>query len=154
MANGVVFLPSYHEAIKDLPDSDRLQMYDAIVRYGLYGEITELSAVTKALFTLIKPNIDSSQNRYRAAKENGQKGGRPKNQRENQKRNQTENQDIDNDTDNDTDKDSDNDTDKDSDFDSESDAERECREKTESTERNRFYEQAVARGLPDMHTVL
>lgn len=104
MANGVVFLPSYHEAIKDLPDSDRLQMYDAIVRYGLYGEIVEMSPLTKSLFTLIRPNIDSSQNRYRAAVENGKTGGRPrKNQTENQKINQKQNQDKDKDSDSDND---------------------------------------------------
>lgn len=108
MASGVVFLPSYHEAIKDLPDEDRLQMYDAIVRYGLYGEAIELSGVAKALFTLIKPNIDSSQNRYRAAKANGEKGGRPaKNQRKNQTENQNQNQTINQDKDMDMEKDSD-----------------------------------------------
>ncbi len=121
MANGVVFLPSYHEAIRDLPDSDRLQMYEAIVRYGLYGEVIELSGVTKALFTLIKPNIDSSQNRYRASKENGKKPpkegsnprGRPrKNQTENQNENQTENQDKDIDKDSDFDSDMDSDRDR------------------------------------------
>ena len=126
MANGVVFLPSYHEAIRDLPDSDRLQMYEAIVRYGLYNEVIELSGVTKALFTLIKPNIDSSQNRYRASKENGKKPpkegsnprGRPrKNQTENQSENQTENQNENQDKDKDREKDSDRDMDFDSDMD-------------------------------------
>ena len=73
MAVGVVVLPSYYEAIKDLPDQERLQMYDAIVRYGLYGEISDLPPVLLSLFTLIKPNIDSSKNRYRARVENGSK---------------------------------------------------------------------------------
>ena len=99
MASGVVFLPSYHEAIRDLPDAERLSLYDAIVRYGLYGEIIELPPMQKAMFSLIKPTIDSSQNRYRAAKENGSLGGRPKKperiQTGNQTKNQTENQDID-----------------------------------------------------------
>ena len=108
MADGVVFLPSFHEAIKDLPDAERLGAYDAVIRYGLYGEVTDMTPVVKSLFVLIKPVIDSSQKRYRASKENGSKGGRPpkktewnpdskpeKNQRENQTQNQTENQDID-----------------------------------------------------------
>ena len=108
MADGVVFLPSYYEAIKDLPDESRLQMYDAIVRYGLYGEIMDLSPMFKSMFTLIKPNIDASQNRHRAAKENGGKPpkegsnprGRPrKNQNKNQTENQSENQDKDMDSD-------------------------------------------------------
>ena len=103
MASGIVILPSYYEAIKDLPDADRLQIYDAIVRYGLYGEIIEMSPMIKSMFTLIKPNIDSSQNRYRAAKENGSLGGRPKkpekNQTQNQTANQTQNQDKEKDSD-------------------------------------------------------
>ena len=124
MAQGVVFLPSFHEAIKDLEDSDRLQMYDAIVRYGLYGEIIELGNIPKAMFSLIKPNIDASQNRYRAAKENGSKGGRPcKNQTYNQNRNQRQNQD----------KDIDFDSDIDSDFERDKEIEKEYGEKKEPT---------------------
>ena len=42
MANGALILPSYYEAIKDLPDADRLALYDCLVRYGLYGEEIEL----------------------------------------------------------------------------------------------------------------
>ena len=104
MAQGVVFLPSFHEAIQELNDSDRLQMYDAIIRYGLYGEIIELSPIPKAMFALVKPNIDASQNRYRAAKANGSKGGRPsKNQTENQNKNQKQNHDIEKDIDFDSD---------------------------------------------------
>lgn len=108
-------LPSYYEAIKGLPNQDRLQMYDAIVRYGLYGEIIDLPPVLLSLFALIKPNIDSSQNRYRAAKNNGSlpprpgsnpRGRPPKNQTENQSRNQ--------------------DTDSDSDTENDSDYEKEC----------------------------
>lgn len=99
MPDGVVFYPSYYEAIKDLPDQERLGVYDAIMRYGLYGELVEMSSIVKTVFTLVKPNVDSSQNRYRAAKSNGSKGGRPrKNQTENQIENQTQNQDTDSDS--------------------------------------------------------
>lgn len=124
MADGVVFLPSFHEAIKDLPDKDRLQMYDAIIRYGLYGEILDLSPIPKAMFALVKPNIDASINRYRAAKANGSKGGRPnKNQTENQNKNQKQNQDIDKDID----------SDKDSDSEKETEIEKEFEEREELT---------------------
>ena len=76
--------------------------------------------VVKSMFALIKPVIDSSQRRYRAAKENGSKGGRPrKNQTENQTINQTGNQEKD------TDIDSDNDMDFDSEKDADIDGERE-----------------------------
>ena len=104
MAKGVLILPSYHEAIKDLSETDRLAMYDSIVRYGLYGETPELSAILNSLFTLIKAQIDSSQRRYDAAVENGRKGGRPRkkqteNHNKNQSKNQSGNQDYDYDLD-------------------------------------------------------
>ncbi len=31
----MVFYRSFYEALKDLPDSERLQVYDAIFSYGL-----------------------------------------------------------------------------------------------------------------------
>ncbi len=102
MAGGIVFLPSFHEAIKDLPDAERLGAYDAIIRYGLYGEIVDMTPLVKSLFVLIKPVVDASQNRYRASKENGKKGGRPL---KNQTQNQTTNHDIYYENDNDTEKD-------------------------------------------------
>ena len=122
MPNGVLFLPSFYEAIADLPDTERLGAYDAVVRYGLYGELVEMSPVVKSLFALMRPVIDSSQKRYRAAKENGSKGGRPpKNQTENQSNNQIKNQ-----THNqEKEKDSDKDLEKETDSDSESKAEKE-----------------------------
>lgn len=111
MADGVVFLPSFHEAIKDLPDAERLGVYDAVIRYGLYGEIIEMPPVVKSMFALIKPVIDSSQRRYRAAKANGSKGGRPrKNQAENQLENQIQNQDKEKDSERDSERDSEKDT--------------------------------------------
>ena len=96
MAYGVVFFPSFHDAIKELPDEQRLNIYDAIACYGLYGEIIEMQPVVKSLFALMKPVIDSSQNKYRAAKANGSKGGRgKKKQKENQNQNQNQNHDKD-----------------------------------------------------------
>ena len=74
---GVVFLPSFYDAMKDLPDSDRLQLYDAIVNYGLFRTPIELSPICSSLFSLIRPIIDSSQRRYDAAVENGKKPPKP-----------------------------------------------------------------------------
>lgn len=77
MPDGVVFLPSFQKAGEKLCDADRLQFYEAIISYGLRGETIDMSPTVEALFMLVQPNIDSSQRRYRAAKENGRKGGRP-----------------------------------------------------------------------------
>lgn len=110
---GIVYLPSYHEAIRHLPDSDRLALYDAILDYGLDEiEPNELPSILQGYFALIRPNLDASRNRYSAAVENGKKGGRPplnqskkptKNQCNNQRLKPNKNQDKDKDMDMDMD---------------------------------------------------
>lgn len=80
MRESFVFYASFYEAIKELPDNTQLELYTAICKYSLYGELPELSPISKALFTAIKPNIDKAAARYVASVENGKKGGRPKTQ--------------------------------------------------------------------------
>lgn len=77
MKDSFVFYLSFHEAIDNLPDDVQLEMYRAICKYSLYGEIPDLSPVANAMFILIRPNIDNAQARYTARVENGKKGGRP-----------------------------------------------------------------------------
>ena len=68
-----IFYRSFYEAIKDLKDEIRLEVFTAITEYALYGKLPEeLKPVAKGLFTLIKPNLDVNSLRY----ENGKKGGR------------------------------------------------------------------------------
>lgn len=121
MADGIVILPSYYDALKTLPDADRLEMYDALMEYGLHGKAVCLPPHLQGFFSLIKPNIDSSQRRYRAAKENGSKGGAPpgnQNARKNNRKTTRKQPDIqpknnqDKDIDSDSDMDSDNDYEK------------------------------------------
>lgn len=97
MPKGVLILPSYYDSIKDLPDDDRLALYDAICIYGLCKEQPTLSTSTqRSIFKLIVPNIDAAAKRYEASQANGKKGGRPKKkQTQNQPQNQTQNQDLD-----------------------------------------------------------
>lgn len=73
-----IMLPSYFEALSTLEDGDRLAMYDAIMGYVFKGEEPELQGVLKSLFTLLRPNIDSSIRKYQANVENGKRGGRPR----------------------------------------------------------------------------
>ena len=97
-----IIMPSFYEALKDLPDKDRLALYDQIAVYGLYGEVQDLPPHLKGFFALMRPNMDSARRRWEASRENGKLGGRPrKNQTENQRKNQTENLDIDTDIDTD-----------------------------------------------------
>lgn len=89
-----VFYKSFYEAISQIPPENQLEVYNAICKYSLEGKEPEnLSGIASAIFILIKPNIDSSQNRYQASIENGKRGGRPrKNGKQEAEENQKETQ--------------------------------------------------------------
>ena len=76
MRDSIVFYKSFAEALKELPDEDRLKLYDAIFDFGLYDKEPKLNGVDSAVFTLIRPQIEANNRKY----SNGVKGGRPKNQ--------------------------------------------------------------------------
>lgn len=79
MADGFVFQPTYYQSIANLPDEERLALYDAICRFGLYGdEPDNLSPIATGYFILMQPTIAASKKRYDAARNNGKKGGAPK----------------------------------------------------------------------------
>lgn len=81
MRDSFVFYKSFYDAIQRIPEEFQLELYNAIFQYSLEGiEPTTLSDISYAMFTLIRPNIDSSQRRYSASVENGKKGGRPRKQ--------------------------------------------------------------------------
>lgn len=71
----MIFYESYYEAAKDLPDAERLQLYDAIIQYGCAGIMpASLTGTAKAVFSIVKPLLDANAQR----RENGAKGGRPR----------------------------------------------------------------------------
>ena len=70
MYDSMVFYRSFYEALKDLPYKNKARIYDAVFAYGLDGVELELNGVEKAVFALIKPQIDANNKR----KENGKKG--------------------------------------------------------------------------------
>lgn len=74
MKDSMVFYRSFYEALKDLPDSDRLAIYDAISSYGLDLKEVELSGIPAVIWKLVKPNIEANIRRY----ENGKKGASAK----------------------------------------------------------------------------
>ena len=78
MRDSMIFYKSFADALKSLPDKDRLELYDAIFAFGIYDEEPKLSGVNSAVFTLVRPQIEANNRKY----ENGSKGGRPKNQTE------------------------------------------------------------------------
>ena len=67
-----VFYRSFFEAMEGLGDADKLALFDAIARMGLYGEQPKLPLEAKRLFVLIVPQLVA--NRKKRAE--GRKGGR------------------------------------------------------------------------------
>ena len=69
-----IFYRSFFEAASALPDTERLHLMDAICEFGLNHKQLELDALSKAMFCLIKPQLEANHKRW----VNGNKGGRPK----------------------------------------------------------------------------
>lgn len=77
-----VFYRSFCESIQEIPDKDeRLSAYESIFNYALNGIEPDNNGYAKAIFTLIKPQLDANNKRWKNGKkgaEHGKKGGRPK----------------------------------------------------------------------------
>ena len=83
-----VFYRSFYEAIKDVPKKYRSVIYEAVFEYVFDSQEPSLSGVPSALWKLIRPQIDASQNREENSKkgaEYGKMGGRPKKTKESEK---------------------------------------------------------------------
>lgn len=63
-----VFYGSFYEALKELNETDRLAVYDAICSLALTGDCGELSGVPKAIIALIRPQIEANNRRYENGK--------------------------------------------------------------------------------------
>jgi hypothetical protein len=88
MRESFIFYKSFLDALEELPDDLRLKLYDAITTYALKGEEIELSGIEKAVFLLIKPQINANHQKYEngcKGGEFGKLGGRPKKPQENPK---------------------------------------------------------------------
>jgi hypothetical protein len=72
MRDSMIFYRSFFEAVKDLEMEMQGKIFNALFDYALNGNEPELDAISKSLFTLMKPQIDANNKRY----ENGNKGGR------------------------------------------------------------------------------
>ena len=59
-----IFYRSFYEAINDLDNETQLQIYQAIARYSLNFEESEFNGISKAIFTLIKPQLEANNKRY------------------------------------------------------------------------------------------
>ena len=83
-----VFYRSFYEALQNVPKKNRAEVYEAVFTYVFESREPSVSGVTRALWELIRPQLDASQKRYDNAKkgaEYGKMGGRPKKKEENKK---------------------------------------------------------------------
>ena len=69
-----IFYRSFFEATIPLNDNDKLDLFNTICEFALNQTETETEPMVKAMFTLIKPQLEANHKKY----ENGAKGGRPK----------------------------------------------------------------------------
>ena len=78
-----VFYKGWAEAIKEMPDDIRLEVYDCIIEYAFSGKVPSLKPMAKIAFNFIKNDIDLATDKYNKKVEinriNGANGGRPKN---------------------------------------------------------------------------
>lgn len=72
--DSLIFYRSFYEALKEVDNDTKAKVYDAIFEYSLNFNDVELTGLAKAMFTLIKPQLDANNQRFK----NGNKGGRPK----------------------------------------------------------------------------
>ena len=79
--DSIIFYKSFYEAIKEMPKENQLELYNAIFEKYFFGNEIELTGLTKGIFKIIKPNIDSANKRYFTNIENGKKGRETKKRR-------------------------------------------------------------------------
>ena len=84
MKDNVIFWRDWDEAIRTLPDKDQAEAYHAVLDYAMNDTpYTGQSIGIKMLMQFLKPRIDEQIERYNKVcernRENGQKGGRPRN---------------------------------------------------------------------------
>lgn len=58
MKESFVFYETWAEAIKQMPDKERLQVFDAIMAYGIYGAKTEIGGLAQMALNLVFNDID------------------------------------------------------------------------------------------------
>lgn len=79
---------SFIESARELSEKDRLKVYEAMFDYGFEQKETELKGMARAIFTLIKPQLEANYRRYVS----GCKGGAPLNNQNATKKQPTNNQ--------------------------------------------------------------
>lgn len=64
-----IFYRSFYEAISELPKENQADTYNAIIQYALNQEEIELTGISKAIFSLVKPQLDANYKKYENGKQ-------------------------------------------------------------------------------------
>ena len=95
MKQSMIFYASWKEALKGLPDSVRLEVYEAAIDFAMSGEEPELSGTAALAFSFIRQDIIRDMQKYERICErnraNGKKGGAPAGNRNASKAESTQN---------------------------------------------------------------
>lgn len=74
MRDGFYFFKSFRDAAQNLPDTDRLAVYDALAAYAFDDKQPEPGTLAAAMLTLMIPVLDAKARKTEACVQNGQKG--------------------------------------------------------------------------------
>lgn len=95
MKQSMIFYASWKEALKGLPDSVRLEVYEAAIDFAMSGDEPELSGTAALAFSFIRQDIIRDMQKYERICErnraNGKKGGAPAGNRNASKAETTQN---------------------------------------------------------------
>lgn len=76
MRDSTIIYRSFYEAIKELPAANQAEVWNAVFEYSLNFVETELSGLSKTIFTLIKPQLDANVKKFHNGKLPKQKGSK------------------------------------------------------------------------------
>ena len=74
--DSVVFYLSFYEAIKELPEMERLKAFEMVFDYAFKGIEPTDNGIALAIFKLVKPQIDANNKRYENGKKPKQNGSK------------------------------------------------------------------------------
>lgn len=101
-----IFYRSFYEAISELPKENQADTYDAIMQYALNQKEIELTGISKAIFSLVKPQLDANYKKYENGKQ--KKSKKEANRKQNEGKTETNVNDNENVNVNENDNDNDN----------------------------------------------
>lgn len=108
-----IFYRSFYDCLEGLSVEQKAQLLDAICQFSLNFKEPELDGIVKSLFTLIKPNLEANNKRYKNGKQPKVKQNlskkEAKSKRTKSKTEANKDKDKDKDVDNDKDENKDND---------------------------------------------